>query len=218
MEELIKTTLELFIEKAEELTQEEFTKFIEKLGHQLSYLYTAEPQQLIVTTVAPTETMNKSFLLTYRMFVQEKDKIGFINPNQKISRQLLDSSLSPQWLEQVKDVAQKIHTFLREKPTIPMNFNLNDQQGNTRTENPTRWDILETLLYGEYAHSTKRKRLNNWLSTPFAPMIKGFLMMEFRDILAYTLGGILHLAHYARIELTLPQVSGQPRPVTYRAF
>jgi hypothetical protein len=114
-------------------------------------------------------------------------------------------SLSPQWLEQIQDVAQKIHLFLLEKPTGQINFNLIDQQGNTRTENPTRWDILETLLYGDYSHATQRERLNNWLSTPFAEMVKGFLMMEFRDILAYTLGGILHLAHYARIELALSQ-------------
>lgn len=29
--------------------------------------------------------------------------------------------------------------------------------------------------------------------------------MELRNIFAYTLGSILHLAHYARIELALPQ-------------
>jgi hypothetical protein len=137
------------------------------------------------------------------MFVQGSEHMCLIDPTKAISPDLLDSSLSPQWLEQVQDVAQKIHTFLRERPTMPIQFNLIDPQGNTRAENPTRWDILETLLYGEYAHSSQQERLNNWLSTPFAPMIKGFLMMEFRDILAFTLRGILHLAHYARIELGL---------------
>jgi len=205
LKELIKATLELFVEKADELTQEEFIQFIEEFGHQLSYLYTAEPQQLTMTTVAPTETMNKSFLLTYRMFVQRNENMGFIDPTKDISPALLDSSLSPQWLEQVQDVAQKIHTYLREKPDGQMQFNLIDQQGNTRTEIPTRWDILETLLYGEYAHSTQRKRLKSWLSTPFEEMVRGFLMMEFRNILAITLAGIRHLAHYARIELALPQ-------------
>ena len=34
--------------------------------------------------------------------------------------------------------------------------------------------------------------------------VEGFLMVEFRNILIFTLGGILHLAHYARIELGLP--------------
>ncbi len=205
LKEPIKATLELFVEKADELAKEDFTQFIEEFGHQLSYQYTADSQQLTMTTVAPTETMNKSFLLTYRMFVQVRDNIGFIDPNQKISSALLDPSLSPQWLEQVQDVAQKIHTYLGEKPNGQMQINLIDQQGNTRTEIPTRWDILEALLYGEYAHSSQRKRLKNWLSTPFEKMVRGFLMMEFRDILAYTLDSILHLAHYARIELALSQ-------------
>ena len=92
MKELIKATLELFVEKADELTQEEFIQFIEEFGHQLSYLYTAEPQQLTMTTVAPTETMNKSFLLTYRMFVQRNENMGFIDPTKDISPALLDSS------------------------------------------------------------------------------------------------------------------------------
>jgi len=205
LKEPIKATLELLVEKANELTQEEFTHFLEEFGHQMSYQYTSDPQQLTVSTVAPSQTMHKSFILTYRMFVQEREHMRLIDPTKEISTNLLDSSLSPQWLERVQDVAQKIHAFLREKPTIPLVINLIDQQGNTRTETPTRWDILETLLYGEYAHSTQRARLKNWLSTPFAPMVREFLMMEFRNILAFTLGGIQHLAHYARIELGLPQ-------------
>lgn len=205
LKQATKAALELFVEKADELRKEDFTQFLEEFGHQLSYQYTADPQQLTVSTVAPTQTMHKSFLLTYRMFVQESEHMRLINPTKPISSQLTDASLSPQWLEQAQDVAQKIDTFLREKPSGQMQINLNDPQGNTRTEIPTRWDILETLLYGEYAHSSQRQRLNNWLSTPFAEMVRGYLMMEFRDILAYTLGGILHLAHYARIELGLPQ-------------
>jgi hypothetical protein len=203
LKEPIKATLELFVEKADELAKEDFTQFIEEFGHQLSYHYTADSQQLTMTTVAPTQTMHKSFLLTYRMFVQGSEHMRFIDPNKNVSPELLDSSLSPKWLEQVQNVAQKIRVFLLEKPPERVEINLFDQQGNTRTESLTRWDILETLLYGDYSHATQRERLENWLSTPFAPMVKGFLMMEFRDILAYTLGGILHLARYARLELAL---------------
>lgn len=145
MKQSIKATLELFVEKADELTQEEFTKFIEEFGHQLSYQYTADPQQLTMSTIAPTQTMHKSFLLTYRMFVQGSEHMRLIDPTRSISPELLDSSLSPQWLEQVQDVAQKIHLFLREKPTGQININLIDQQGYMRTESLTRWDILETL-------------------------------------------------------------------------
>ncbi len=203
MKEAVKATLELFVEKADKLRQQEFTQFIEEFGQQLRY--TADPQQFTVSTVAPTQTMTDSFLLTYRMFVQSKDKIGFIDPNQKVSQDLLDSSLSPQWLAEVQDVAQKVHTFLREKPTIPIVFNLIDQQGNTRTESPTRWDILETLLYGDRSHTTPalRKRLKNWLTTDFEEMVRSLLMREFREILAVTLSAIQHLAHYARLELGL---------------
>jgi hypothetical protein len=197
----IKATLELFVEKADELKEEEFTRFLQEFGQQLTYQYTADPQQFTMSTVAPTQTMQKSFLLTYRMFVQGSEHMRFIDPNKPVSSDLLDSSLSPQWLAQVQDVAQKIHQFLREKPPGQIEINLIDQQGKKETESLTRWDILETLLYGDYSHATQRERLRNWLSTPFADWFRGLLMMEFRDILAETLTGIQHLAHYARIEL-----------------
>jgi hypothetical protein len=90
-----------------------------------------------------------------------------------------------------------METSSRNRPRCPI--------ASVSSSYSTRWDILETLLYGDYAHSTQRERLKNWLSTPFEEMVRGYLMMEFRDILAHTLGGILHLAHYARIELGLPQ-------------
>jgi hypothetical protein len=200
----IQATLELFVEKADQLRQQEFTQFIEEFGHQLRYM--ADPQQLTMSTVSPTQTMTDSFLLTYRMFVQGSEHMRFIDPSKAISEELLDASLSRQWVAEVQDVTQKVHTFLREKPTIPMVFNLIDQQGNTRTEYPSRWDILETLLYGDRSHATPalRKRLKNWLTTPFKEQVWELLMMEFRNILAVTLSAIQHLAHYARIELGLP--------------
>jgi len=200
----IKATLELFVEKADELKEEEFTRFLQKFGQHLTYQYTADPQQLTMSTVAPNQTMHKSFLLTYRMFVQESEHMRFINPHRPVSSNLLDSSLSPQWLAEVQDIAQKIHQFLREKPSGQIEINLIDQQGKKETESLTRWDILETLLYGEYSHASQRERLIKWLSTPFEPMVRGFLMMEFRHILAVTLSAIQHLAHYARLELALP--------------
>jgi len=204
LKEAVKAILELFVEKADKLRQQEFTQFIEKFGHQLRYM--ADPQQLTVSTVAPTETMTDAFLLTYRMFVQSRDKIGFIDPNQKVSQDLLDSSLSPQWVAEVQYVSQKVHTFLREKPILPIEINLIDQQGNTMSESPTRWDILETLLYGDRSHATPtlRKRLKNWLSTPYKELVWELLMMNFINILAVTLSAIQYLAHYARIELGLP--------------
>jgi len=168
--------------------------------------YTADPHQLTVSTVAPTETMTDAFLLTYRMFVQESEHMRFINPNKLISSNLLDSSLSLQWVAEVQDVVQKVHAFLREKPIIPIEFHLIDQQGNTMSESPTRWDILETILYGDRSHATPalRKRLNNWLTTDFEDPVWGVLLMDFINILAVTLSAIQHLAHYARLELARP--------------
>jgi hypothetical protein len=79
----IKAMLELFVEKAHELQEEDFTHFLADFGQQLSYQYTADSQQLTMSTVAPTQTMHKSFLLTYRMFVQGTEHMRFIDPTKK---------------------------------------------------------------------------------------------------------------------------------------
>lgn len=196
-----KEVLALFIEKAEELTQEEFTAFLQEYGHRLSYQYTSESQNIIVSEVAPTETMNKSFILTYRMFIQANEGLRLLDPTKPVSPLLLDASLSVEWKDQVQDVAGKIHAYLLEQPTMQIHINLVDGRGNQTTEVLTRWDILDTLIYGQYAHTTKQKRLQNWLSTPFASMAKGMLMMELRESMIVTLRGIHHLVPYARKEL-----------------
>lgn len=205
MKASIKATLELFVEKAHELQEEDFTRFLAEFGQQLTYQYTADPEQLMVSTVAPTQTMHKSFLLTYRMFVQRSEHMRFIDPTRNVSPELLDPSLSPQWREQMQGVAEQTHRFLLEQPTGRIEIKLIDPQGNVKTESLRRWDILETLLYGDYSHVTQRERLHNWLSGPFAPMTRGVLMMEFGGILAQTLQAILYLAQYAQMELALPQ-------------
>jgi hypothetical protein len=113
LKEPTKAILELFVEKADELAKEDFTRFLEEFGHQLSYHFTvADPQQLTMSTVAPTQTMHKSFLLTYRMFVQVRDNIGFIDPDQKISIALLDPSFPR--------VAQRgVYCFPSSSPSFP---------------------------------------------------------------------------------------------------
>jgi len=84
MKRNIKATLELFVEKADELKQEDFTQFLQEFGQRLTYQYTADPQQLTMSTVAPTQTMHKSFLLTYRMFVQGSEHMRFIDPHSAV--------------------------------------------------------------------------------------------------------------------------------------
>ena len=196
-----KEVLALFVEKAEELRQEEFVAFLQESGHQFSYRFTSESQNIVVSEVAPTETMNKSFILTYRMFIQANEGLRLLDPTKPISSVLLDASLSTEWKDQLQDVAGKIHAYLLDQPKWPIDITLVDEHGSQTTEVLTRWDILDTFVYGQYAHTTKQKRLRNWLSTPFASTVRGMLMMELRNIMIFTLRGIHHLVPYAQKEL-----------------
>lgn len=201
MNDSVRDVLELFVAKAGELTNEEFTRFMQEFGNTLTYQYTANPQQIMVRTIAPTETMNKSFLLTYRMFVQGSEHMRFLDPTKEVSPDLVNPSLSVEWLNQIHMVSNAIHAYLLDAPTMPITINLVDPQGNVTSESLRRWDILETVLYGDYAHVSQRKRLQAWLSGPFGSMFQEFLMLEFREILMTTLHAIHYLADCARQEI-----------------
>lgn len=213
MEKEIKEILELFVRKANQLMEEEFTIFILKHGNSLNIKGTGN--SLNISEIKPTSTMENSFILTYRMFVQPQDRMNFIQPR-KISSLLYgelpslkdkrfppkyDPSLSKEWLDKLDEVIGSLWPTLEARPYI--NFNI--QQVNIKgdlisSDTPTRWEILETYLFGDRSHVNreKEKRLATWHTNP---MMKGLIELEFRNTLMETLRAIRYLSFQAQKEL-----------------
>ena len=140
------------------------------------------------------------FLVTFRMFVQPRDRIALYPLARDTQRQPIPQKpellnlpgLSPGWYEKVERAYQWVDATLA---IAPPNLMYN-------SEPITRRKVLETFLYGEYAHAepTHRKTLNQWGRDTD---LFGKLRFEFVTILGFMFGQILEVAEACKHELSL---------------
>ena len=140
------------------------------------------------------------FLVTFRMFVQPRDRIALYPLARDSQRQpkpqkpeLLDlPGLSPGWYEKVERAYQLVDLTLA---IAPPNFTYNG-------EPLTRRKVLETFLYGDNVHvnATDRETFNEWRRHSD---LFGELKFEFVNILGFMFARILEVAEACRHELSL---------------
>jgi len=141
------------------------------------------------------------FLVTFRMFVQPRDRIALYPLARDSQRQpipqkpeLLDlPGLSLDWHEKVEQAYKLVDDFLAIAPPYLI-YN---------GESITRRKILETFLYGDNVHvnDPERDTFNEWrrLRDFF-----GKLQLEFLAILGFMFRQILEVAEASKQELGLP--------------
>ena len=140
------------------------------------------------------------FLVTFRMFVQPRDRIALYPLARDTQRQpipqkseLLDlSGLSPGWYEKVERAYQLVDAAL---VIAPPNLRYNG-------EPITRRKVLETFLYGDNVHvnAPERETFNEWQRNSD---LFGELQFEFVNILGFIFARILEVAEACRHELSL---------------
>ncbi len=179
MIETSRETLELFVEKAEELKKD----YRGVMG--------------VFRNVAEEEWQNypeiRGFLLTFRMFIQPRDRIALYESNRGSPERpkLLDlTGISDSWYEKVKQAHKWVTCALA---ITPPNLIYDGKP-------ITRWEVLETFLYGDLAHTNpaKRKTFKQWKEEPD---LFGNLQFEFVSILAFMFDQILVVAEESKQEL-----------------
>ncbi len=182
MNETSRKTLELFIEKAEELA-----KYVSEHnygGLMGVFRNVGEEEWQIHPEI-------RGFLLTFRMFIQSGDGIALYVSKQDSPKRpkLLDlTGMSDSWYEKVEQAYKWVADALA---IAPPNLIYDGQP-------ITRWKVLETFLYGKFAHATKREIFNQWQRVPD---LFGNLQFEFVSILAFMFGEILAVAEASKQEL-----------------
>lgn len=188
-------TLELFIEKAERLSR--FVRenhaprgLVVNPGGLMGIFRENDGEEWEIASTL------EGFLATFRMFVQARDKIALYSlerdPQGQVKKRkprLLDlAGLSAEWYEKVERVYATIDLALA---VVPPKLIYNDQP-------ITRREVLETFLYGDYVHVTRRELFQQWRSQKdvFAE-----LQFEFVTILGFLFGQILDVAEACRHEL-----------------
>lgn len=197
MEDATRKRLELFVEKAELLNSRSFTKYVVEHGVGLNMNWSVGgPVQLTVKN--PDAEATDAFVTTFRMFIQNNDKISIENVAKLVDR---DSTLSENWKAQVIDVRQKVNAQL----DSPSMCELTIDKDGIPTRSTCR-DIMETFLYGELAHTNEKKRLlyQTWKQDAF---FFQFIENEFKSVLVDVLNAIFYVCDLNKLEL-----SGQPVP------
>ena len=140
------------------------------------------------------------FLVTFRMFVQPRDKIALYPLERDSQHQLLRRrpklldlvGLSPEWYKKVEQVYQLVDNLLA---IAPPNLLYNG-------EPITRRKVLETFLYGDNVHvnTLERETFNQWRRDRD---LFGAFQLEFVTILGFIFGQILEVADACKHELSL---------------
>ena len=199
MDEASRTTLELFVEKAERLAKyvkenDARNSIVVNPGGLMGVFRNSEEEEWQVASTLD------GVLVTFRMFVQPGDRIALYSLERDSQGQpkrqkpkLLDLvGLSPDWYEKVEQAYQWVDIALA---IAPPNLMYNG-------EPITRRKILETFLYGDNVHvnATHRETFNQWRRLPD---LFGELQLEFVTILGFVVGQIWEIAEACKHELVL---------------
>ena len=200
--------LELFIEIAEELAY--YAATTRSFGGLLGVVRRGDGE------VWQMHPEIRGHLLTFRLFIQSNEAIAFFPVTMKgqLKRpKLLDlTGLSSQWHEHAEraysnivalfcgyDEAKKVQNnpnglcLDRDLTPLPTGYSYNNLP-------ISRWEILDTYLYGFFSHMTKRATFKQWQQEP---ELMGNLNAAFVDIVGFISGQIWELMAISKQELHL---------------
>lgn len=158
--------LELFNTKAERLNNSSFLEFLRQQGLGVTISWGKDkPSSADIRW--PDEEAIDAFVLTFRFFIQSNEKSSFEN----VEKTYDNLPISRQKKELFKNARKKLNDYL----DLRIPWQVNNQQ-------PTRREILNVFIYGEFAHANEIKRviLDQWMSRPIFDLI---VYTEFLSIL-----------------------------------
>ena len=151
-------TLQLFNEKAKELRDGNFYKYLQE--HKSIGIRIGGKLKPGVETEWPDEDAIKSFILTLRFFIRDRDGCSFrclskIYTNLPIPKELKDK---------YKEIHESINNYLDDNIHVKI---------LTIGRSLKNREILDVFTYGRYAHSNprKRKKLEKWSASPLTELI-----------------------------------------------
>jgi len=199
MDDEARKSLELFVEKADRLVRYirenvASNSIVVNPGGLIGVFHNAEDEEWQIASTLD------GFLVTFRMFVQPRDRIALYPLARDSQRQpipqkpeMLDlPGLSPWWHEKFERAYQLVDALLA---IAPPNLMYNG-------EPITRRKVLETFLYGDNVHvnAPERETFNEWRRNSD---LFGELQFEFVNILGFIFARILEVAEACRHEFSL---------------
>lgn len=176
--------LRRFVATAEELLATRYVAHVlERKGTNLKIDF--KVGELTTKLNTPDKEASKAMILTARMFVQERDQISL----DKVDSIAKGGSLSKEWTSLVTAICKKFNEYL-------------DANALAKVDNVTvtRRDILETFLYGHYAHlnADKEELYQKWAKTPLLFQMYEF---EFHSTLTAVFTTVAKISRLSKMEL-----------------
>ena len=171
-------SLRLFNQKAERLVTSRFVKQAEKnSGFQIR---SAVGQPVEVFRYGPDQEAIDAFVLTFRFFIQDNEDSSF--------RNLSSLYALPEVPVSMRDSFTTARNTLNQYLESNTAFQINGKH-------LTRWDILDTFLYGWLSHAkskVKRKRYESWMANPLlGPLLTNeciFILFQVMNLIMYVRG------------------------------
>lgn len=164
--------LELFNRKAEILKNSSFMKFLVERGTGIT-ISGGKGKATRAETKWPNDEARDAFILTFRFFIQKKEKSSF----KKMAKVYENLPISQEKKESFKDARNKFNDYLDSKS--PITF---------RGQGITYREIIKVFLYGEFAHANEKKKeiFDQWMSYPLMNVL---IYNEF----IYILGNVMYI-------------------------
>ena len=166
-------SLRLFNEKADKLMNLGFTKKIS--GEKSGFRFSAKKDGPVVfQRYGPESESIDAFVLTYRFFIQDNDKISF----HKMSKIYDESGMTQDKINAFKNIRENINNFLN---------------SNSITKTDTYREIQDIFIYGGLSHAneTQKRIFDRWKRNQ---LIFKILENEFVWVLANILNAIQAIA------------------------
>jgi hypothetical protein len=106
--------------------------------------------------VNPPEEVIKAFILDLRFFIQDNERISLSHLGEQVFPHL--ENQFPEEVQAFTNLRNNLNEFLNSKPGI----NLKYQSGSLKKEFETNGEILETNVYGHFAHGNIKKNQKTW--------------------------------------------------------
>jgi len=154
-------TLELFTEQANRLYNSKFVTWARTVD-KIQIIMTADEKGAEVAVNWPEEDEINAFLLPFRFLIQDNERCSWNN----ISKLYEELEITPSYKESFLNSRKNLNEYLDSKI---VEFALHGKHYTHR-------EVLDTFVYGYYAHSNKEKRklFDEWKKNLF-----GFKNLEF---------------------------------------
>lgn len=179
--------LEIYISKSNKLSSFNFDKHVQTIGLGFSAKKN-DSDEWEWKFDLPDDKERDAFLMTFRLFIQKNEEISFSG----ISELCKNSDLSDNWKNEATKVISIYKEYINGFPS---------PTGGFFPGNPTRWDIMSSILYGEIAHTNNKKAIENLKKWKVDEIREFVLYQEFTKIITRVFTLIEYISHISQEEI-----------------